>query len=307
LEDFTFEAGKEYDLLVEYFEPEGNAKVKLVWDMMVKDNWKKQIDEAVEVARESELAMVFAGIHEGEFQDRALLGLPGHQEELIKAVASTGKPTVVVLVGGSAITMSNWMDEVDAIMMAWYPGENGGKALAQVLLGDENPAGRLPITFPIHEAQCPLYYNHKPTGRGDDYYNLTGQPLFPFGYGMSYTSFEYTDLTFSKQNIAPEESVRISCTIKNIGELAGEEVVQLYIRDELASVSRPIKELKGFQRILLEAGQKKQINFQLSPEALSILNQEMKRVVEPGTFRIMIGASSKDIRLRGRLVVEGRR
>jgi beta-glucosidase len=303
LVDVAFEAGKEYDLKLEFYEAEGNVKFKLVWDATVEENWRRQISDAVVAARLSEVAVVAAGIHEGEFQDRALLGLPGRQEELIRAVAATGKPTVVVLVGGSAITMSNWINDVDGILLAWYPGENGGHALADVLFGDANPAGRLPITFPVHEAQCPLYYNHKPTGRGDDYYNLTGQPLFPFGYGLSYTSFEYSDLTFSKNTIGRDETVQISCALKNTGQTAGDEVVQLYIKDELASVARPVKELKGFQRISLAAGEQKSVTFALGPEELSMLNKEMERIVEPGDFRIMIGASSKDIRLRGILVV----
>lgn len=303
LEDFAFEAGREYNLQLEFFEPEGNARLKLVWDITVEDNWRRQIDEAVEAARESEVAVIVAGIHEGEFQDRALLGLPGRQEALIRAVAATGKPTVVVLIGGSAITMSSWMDEVDGILLAWYPGENGGHALTDILFGKESPAGRLPITFPVHEGQCPLYYNHKPTGRGDDYYNLTGQPLFPFGYGLSYTSFEYSDLAFQKNPIGREETVAVTCSVKNTGQVAGDEVVQLYIRDELASVSQPVKELKGFQRIALGAGEQRSITFELGPAELSMLNKEMQRVVEPGTFRVMIGASSKDIRLRGILEV----
>ncbi|MCB0558975.1 MAG: glycoside hydrolase family 3 C-terminal domain-containing protein [Phaeodactylibacter sp.] len=304
LEDFDFEAGREYNLKLEFFEPEGNARFKLVWDATVDENWRRQIGEAVEAARESEVAVVVAGIHEGEFQDRARLGLPGRQEELIRAVAATGKPTAVVLVGGSAITMSAWMNEVDGILLAWYPGENGGNALADILFGKESPAGRLPITFPVHEGQCPLYYNHKPTGRGDDYYNLTGQPLFPFGYGLSYTSFDYSGLTFSKNSIGREETVAVTCSVKNTGQVAGDEVVQLYIRDELASVSRPVKELKGFQRISLEPGGQRSITFELGPEELSMLNKEMQRVVEPGKFRVMIGASSKDIRLRGILEVK---
>lgn len=304
LNAFTFEAGRTYDLKLEFFEPEGNVKFRLVWDATVENKADQQIAEAVAAARESDVAVVVAGIHEGEFQDRALLGLPGRQKELIRAVAATGKPTAVVLIGGSAITMSDWMDEVESILLAWYPGENGGNALADVLFGDENPAGRLPITFPVHEAQCPLYYNHKPTGRGDDYYNLTGQPLFPFGFGLSYTSFEYSDLTFDQNPIDTDGSVRVTCSVKNTGAVPGEEVVQLYLRDELASVARPVKELKGFQRITLAPGEQTTVTFELGPEELSMLNKEMERVVEPGTFRIMIGASSKDIRLRGILGVE---
>lgn len=304
LKEFSFEEGKTYDIKIEFFESAGNTKIKLVWDANIKNEWEQQIADAVAVAKKSDVAVVFAGIHEGEFRDRALLALPGHQEALIKAVAKTGKPTVVVLVGGSAITMSNWINDVDGVLMAWYAGENGGNGFADILFGDENPAGRLPITFPVDEAQCPLYYNNKPTGRGDNYHNLTGQPLFPFGYGLSYTAFEYSNIEFSKNNIAPDETVKINCTITNNGTKAGDEVVQLYIRDELASVSRPIKELKGFKRITLKAGESQKVTFELDSEALSMLDKDMHRLVEAGDFRIMIGASSKDIRLRKILTVK---
>lgn len=304
LKEFNFVEGQEYDIKIEFYESAGNAKFKLVWNAEVEQKWEQQIKEAVAAAQKSDVAVVFAGIHEGEFRDRALLALPGHQEALIKAVAQTGKPTVVVLVGGSAITMANWINEVDGIIMAWYAGENGGNGFADILFGDENPAGRLPITFPVDEAQCPLYYNNKPTGRGDNYHNLTGQPLFPFGFGLSYTTFEYSDLTFSKNHINPNETVSISCTVKNTGKYDGDEVVQLYIRDELSSVARPIKELKGFKRVSIKAGASKKVTFKLEPEALSMLDKDLKRVVEPGDFRIMIGTSSKDIKLRGILTVK---
>ncbi|MCB4808927.1 glycoside hydrolase family 3 C-terminal domain-containing protein [Tamlana sp. 62-3] len=304
LKEFYFVEGKEYDVKIEFFESAGNAKFKFIWDADVTQEWEQQIKDAVTAAEKSDVAVVFAGIHEGEFRDRALLALPGHQEALIKAVAATGKPTVVVLVGGSAITMANWKNDVDGIIMAWYAGENGGNGFADILFGDENPAGRLPITFPVDEAQCPLYYNNKPTGRGDNYHNLTGQPLFPFGYGLSYTSFEYSNIEFSKNNMAPNESIEVTCTITNSGKLDGEEVVQLYIRDELSSVAQPIKSLKGFQRIALKSGESKTVTFTLDSEALSMLDINLKRVVEPGDFRIMIGASSKDIRLRKILTVK---
>lgn len=304
VKEFDFEEGKEYDIKIEFFEAAGNTKVKLVWDAFAKNEWEQQIAEAVAAAEKSDVAVVVAGIDEGEFRDRALLALPGHQEALIKAVAKTGKPTVVVLVGGSAITMANWINDVDGIMMAWYAGENGGNGFADVLFGDDNVAGRLPITFPVDEAQCPLYYNNKATGRGDNYHNLTGQPLFPFGYGLSYTSFEYSDLEFSKNNINADETVQVSFTVKNTGVVAGDEVVQLYIRDELSSVSRPIKELKGFNRVSLKAGKSQKITFDLGYDELSMLGKDLKRLVETGDFRIMIGASSKDIRLRGILNVK---
>ena len=199
--------------------------------------------------------------------------------------------------------MNNWLKNVPAILDVWYPGEDGGSAVADVLFGDYNPAGRLPITFPVFEGQLPLVYNHKPTGRGDDYNNLTGQPLFPFGYGLSYTTFEYSDLTLAKNNIGATDSTIISCKITNSGKVAGDEVVQLYVHDEFASVARPITELKGFQRIHLQAGESKTVRFIVNPEMLSMLDINLKKIVEPGDFRMMLGASCKDIRLRGILSV----
>jgi len=166
------------------------------------------------------------------------------------------------------------------------------------LFGDTSPSGRLPITYPIHEGQLPLIYNHKPTGRGDDYINLTGQPLFPFGFGLSYTTFEYSGLTFNKKEVAKNEPVRATFKVKNTGKYDGDEVVQLYIRDVLASVAQPIIALKDFQRLHLKAGEEKTCSFTITPEMLSLINADVKRVVEPGDFRILIGASSKDIRLR---------
>ena len=190
------------------------------------------------------------------------------------------------------------MNEVPAILDVWYPGNEGGHAVADVLFGDYNPAGRLPITFPVAEAQLPLYYNHKPTGRADDYMNLTGHPLFPFGYGLSYTDFAYSDINLSKTEIKATEIIDVRFKLKNTGVYAGDEVVQLYIRDLFASVARPVMELKGFQRIHLKAGESKQITFKITPELLSMLDINLQQIVEPGEFRIMIGASSRHIHLR---------
>jgi len=209
-----------------------------------------------------------------------------------------GRPVVVVLIGGSAITMNTWIDNVSSIVDAWYPGEEGGHAVADVLFGEYNPAGRLPITFPVFEGQLPLVYNHKPTGRSDDYVNLSGQPLFPFGFGLSYSSFQYSNLRFDKKRFSKSDSIRVSLTIKNTSNREGEEVVQLYVRDLISSVAQPVKSLKGFQRVFLKAGQEREVSFRIGSETLSILNGEMHWVVEPGDFRIMIGSSSSDIRLR---------
>jgi beta-glucosidase len=199
--------------------------------------------------------------------------------------------------------MRNWIDDVDGIVDVWYPGDDGGNAVADVLFGDYNPAGRLPITFPIFEGQLPMYYNHKPTGRVDDYIHLTGKPLFPFGYGLSYTTFEYSDLKFSSKRFAKSDSVTVSFNVTNTGNYAGDEVVQLYVRDLLSSVVRPVKELKGFKRIHLNKGETKKVTFNITPEMLSMLDINLKRIVEPGDFRIMIGASSNDIRLRDIITV----
>ena len=303
LTDYYFQQGKKYKLRVEFFEPNGNAHIKLVWNIGVKNDWKAKIREAVTAASKADMAVIVTGITEGEFQDRAMLSLPGHQEELINQIAATGKPVVVVLTGGSAITMHHWLDKVKSVLDVWYPGEEGGHAVAAVLFGDENPAGRLPISFPQHEAQLPLVYNHKPTGRGDDYNNLSGLPLFPFGFGLSYTQFTYTDLKFDRDIIAAQDTTWVHFTLQNTGKAGGDEVVQLYVRDLLSSVSRPVMELKGFQRIHLLPGQSKQVSFKITPDLLSMYNAAMQTVVEPGDFRIMIGASSRDIRLKKNLTV----
>ncbi len=255
------------------------------------------------VARRSQVAVVVAGLEEGEFRDRALLSLPGHQEELIERVAATGRPTIVVLVGGGAVTMSRWLDRVPAVVDSWYSGEMGGRAVADVLFGDYDPAGRLPTTWPMFEGQLPLYYNHKPTGRGDDYLDLTGQPLFPFGYGLSYTTFEYSALSIESPEIAPTGSTTVRCRVTNGGSRAGDEVVQLYVRDLLASVARPVMQLAGFQRLHLTPGESREVVFTVGREQLQMLGRDLRWVVEPGTFRLLIGASSRDIRLRGDLVV----
>ena len=303
LADVVLQAGSTHALTLEYFESTGNARLRLVWDAGLADDWRAQSDSAAALARLSDVAIVVAGIEEGEFRDRALLELPGHQEELIAAVAATGTPTVVVLVGGSAITMSHWLDRVDAVLDVWYPGEQGGNAVADVLFGDANPAGRLPITFPVAAGQLPLSYDHEPTGRGDDYVDLTGQPLFPFGYGLSYTTFAYSALAVTPDTIGPRDTATVVCRIRNSGARAGDEVVQLYLHDEVASVARPVMALAGFTRVHLDAGEEREVRFTLPPERLRLFDRTGRWVVEPGDFRVMIGASSKDIRLRGVLVV----
>jgi beta-glucosidase len=306
LEEVAFEPGSTHAIRVEYFESTGNARVKLVWDAGVRgeDELRASIDSAVRIAAASEVAVVVAGIEEGEFRDRALLSLPGHQEELIRAVAATGTPVVVLLVAGSAVTMTEWIDSVGAVAQVWYPGDEGGHAVADILFGEESPAGRLPFTVPMHEGQLPLTYDHKPTGRGDDYLDLTGQPLFPFGYGLSYTTFAYSNLRITPDTINADGTVTVAATITNTGSRAGDEVVQLYLRDLLASVTRPVMQLAGFTRIHLAPGEQAEVSFRVAREHLQFLDADLHWVMEPGVVRVMVGASSRDIRLRGELVIQ---
>jgi len=240
--------------------------------------------------------VVFVGIVEGEGRDRAVLDLPGLQEMLIEEVLKTGTPTVVVLIAGSAVT-GDWIKKVPAIIQAWYPGQEGGLAIADFLFGDYNPAGRLPFTWPHYVGQLPLYYNHKPTGRGYDYVDMTGKPLFPFGHGLSYTRFKYSDLSIKVDEDVGK--VKVSFMVENVGDREGDEIVQLYIHDQIASVARPVKELKRFKRITLKPGERRTITFTLEPKDLAFLDRDMRRVVEPGAFEALVGSSSEDIRLKG--------
>jgi len=294
--------GTSHRVRLEYFEATGNARLKLLWDAGIVDRQPAQIAGAVALARTSDVAVIVAGIEEGEFRDRAMLGLPRKQEVLIRAVAATGTPVVVVLVGGSAITMP-WIEHVGAVLDVWYPGQEGGHAVADVLFGRVNPAGRLPLTFPMHEGQVPLHYAHKPTGRGDDYLDLTGHPLFPFGHGLSYSSFTYRDLHVEVRPATDSIALRVSLGVQNTGARSGDEVVQLYLRDVLASVARPIQELAGFTRISLAAGASQRVTFDVKRSQLQFLDASMKLVEEPGVWRVMVGGSSRDIRLREEVTV----
>ena len=262
------------------------------------------IDEAVRIARASDVAVVAAGVEEGEGRDRSDIRLPGRQAELIRRVAATGKPTVVVIYGGSAVEMSDWIDDADAVLLAWYPGEEGGHGVADVLWGDADPSGRLPVTFPLAAGQLPLVYNHKPTGRFDGYLDLPGDPLFPFGFGLSYAEFRYSGLTVEPAEIPPEGKARIVCGVMNVGKRPGVEVVQLYLRDRLASVVRPVIELKGSRKVRLQAGESATVAFELGPDELAMLDAGMREVVEAGEFEVLVGSSSRDIRLKGLLIVK---
>ncbi|CAH0243045.1 Xylan 1,4-beta-xylosidase [Pedobacter sp. Bi27] len=299
---FHFEKNKEYAIKVEFYEPKGNGKIKLIWDYNIKKS--NEIADAVAAAKNNDAIVFVAGIKEGEFLDRAMLNLPGNQEMLLEELAKTGKPIIVVLTGGSAINMQPWLNKVNAVLDVWYPGEAGGSAIADVLLGKVNPSGKLPITYPIDESQLPLVYNHKPTGRGDDYNNLSGEPLFPFGYGLSYTNFSYHNLKFNRKSIAKNENANLSFELKNTGNYDGEEVVQLYMRPLLSKLAQPVLALRAFQRVHLKVGETKVISFKLDKEVLQTLNINNVWEVAPGEYRIMIGSSSKSLYLKDNLTVK---
>ena len=236
----------------------------------------------------------------GEGFDRATLSLLGKQEELIKAVAATGKPLVIVYIEGRPLLMNQASEVANALLTAWYPGEQGGKAIASILFGDANPSGRLPVSIPRSVGQLPVYYSQ---GRVRDYMDEKAAPLYPFGYGLSYTTFAYSDLAVTPLS-ASSDSVRVSLTLTNSGQRSGDEVVQLYLSDRAASVSQPPLQLRAFKKVCLDAGESRRVEFTLGFDELSLINADMKRVVEPGDFDILVGASSQDIRLRTKFTVK---
>jgi beta-glucosidase len=264
-----------------------------------------EIDKAVEAAKKAEVAIVVVGecnMGDGEMREVASLDLPGLQEDLIKAVQATGTPTIVVLINGRALSIPWEAEHVPAILDAWNCGEQGGNAVADVLFGDYNPSGRLAVTFPRHVGQLPCYYNYSIAKLGAmrrGYTDMSPYPLYEFGYGLSYTNFEYSDFKIAEKTIKQNGKAHVSVTVKNTGKLAGDEVVQLYIRDLITSVYRPVIELKGFTKISLQPGESKTVGFELTSNELMMLDRKMKWVVEPGTFRVMVGRSSKDIKFTG--------
>lgn len=269
-------------------------------------------EDALEAAKKSDVVIVVVGERSGlspcdisgEGRDRASLRLPGVQEELVKALCETGKPVIVVLVNGRPLSLGWIADNCSAILEAWLPGEEGGNAVADVLFGDYNPSGKLPISFPEEVGQIPLHYNRKPMSLGG-YVFTSSKPLFPFGHGLSYTKFEYSSLCITPEKVGPAGKVAISFRVKNVGARVGNEVVQLYICDEVASVSRPIKELKGFKKVELKPGEERAVTFNLSMDQVAFYDRYMRFVVEPGTFKVMVGRSSEDIRLNGKFEVVG--
>ena len=263
----------------------------------------RRIAEAVEVARASQVAIVVVGDNEmtareayaeNHLGDRADIDLPGHQSELVQAVVGTGTPTVLVLTTGRPASIPELVDRVPAILQTWYLGQETGTAVAEVLFGDVNPGGKLPVSIARHVGQLPVYYSRKPSAlRG--YVFDTTEPLFPFGFGLSYTTFTYSNLRITPTHIPANGRVTVSVDVTNTGSRAGDEVVQLYIRDHVSLATRPLKQLRGFQRVQVEPGQSRSVTFELGPEHLSYHGVDMERVVEPGRFDVMVGGSSVDL------------
>jgi len=271
--------------------------------------------EAVAAAKQADVAVLVlgeAGDMSGEAASRANIDLPGVQQQLLEAVHATGTPVVLVVMSGRPLTIPWAAEHVSAILESWFLGVETGPALAAVLFGDVSPSGKLPVTFPRSVGQIPLYYNHKNTGRptGPDKYtskytDLPVTPLFPFGHGLSYTTFGYSDLRLSAPRIGPAGTLKVSVTVTNTGAREGAEVVQLYVHDEVASVTRPVRALAGFRRISLKPGEARTVDFQLSAKELGLYNRDMKFVVEPGKFRVFAGGSSVG-GLEGEFEVGGR-
>jgi beta-glucosidase len=274
---------------------------------------REGFDEAVRVARAADVVVLAIGegeIMSGEAASRATLDLPGVQLDLAKAVVGTGKPVAAILFNGRPLAVGELVDAVPAVLEAWFPGTQGGAALSDVLFGDVNPGGKLPATFPRAVGQVPIYYNHKSTGRPADptnrytskYVDMPVTPLFPFGFGLSYTSFTVSDLQLSASSIRRDGQLGAAATVRNTGTRAGDEVVQLYIQDVASSVTRPVRELRGFKRVSLAPGASRRVEFLLTPAELGFHDRQMRFVVEPGAFKVWVGTSSVN-RLEGNFTV----
>jgi beta-glucosidase len=261
---------------------------------------RARIQEAVKVARQADLVLLAIGTNESvsreawadnHLGDVADVGLMSNQDDLLRAMLDTGKPVVALLINGRPLAIPLVADRVPAVIEAWYAGQEGGTAIAEVLFGDVNPGGKLPVTFPRHTGQLPVYYNRRPTSFRS-HLDLTREPLWPFGFGLSYTTFRLDELRVASPTIAPDGRTEVTVRVTNTGKRVGDEVVQLYIRDQVSSVTRPVKELRGFARVTLQPGASQIVRFTLGPEALSLIDRRMQRVVEPGRFDVMVGTSA---------------
>lgn len=288
-----------------------SAKLTYAQGATVKDTLTNGFADAVNAAKNADAVVMVLGEtwdFSGEAKSRSDISLPGKQEELFKAVKATGKPVIVVLMAGRPLVFNTIAAQADAVVYAWLLGDQGGNAIADVLFGDYNPSGKLPISFPRNVGQIPIFYNHYNTGRpvtksGDiryksAYIDVSNDPQYAFGHGLSYTTFSYSNLKLSSTTINQKESVKVSFTLTNTGKVEGEEVAQLYIQDTVASVVRPVKELRDFAKVKLKPGESKEISFELSPEKLAFYQEEKGWITEPGEFKVMVGAASNDIKLK---------
>ena len=277
----------------------------------IEDSSHNGFDEAIATAQKADVVIISVGEKRdmsGEAKSRSNIHLPGVQEELIKAIYNFGKPVVVLISAGRPLIFNWTADHVQSILYTWWLGDEAGNAIADVVFGDYNPSGKLPMTFPLTEGQLPIYYNHFNTGRPAEndsdrfyrsaYIDLSIHPKFPFGYGLSYTNFKYDNLKLSSAKISSGKTIDVSFTLTNTGKYSGEEVVQLYLKDEVAVPVRPVKELKDFKKIFLQPGESKLVTFKIDKEKLSFYDEKLQWITQPGTFDLMIGSSSDDIRLK---------
>ncbi len=308
--EVVVEKDKQYDIMVEYYEGGNNASVHLEWQL---EKPAKVFDKkAVELAKKADVAMIFVGMSpdwEGEGFDRENMDLPGAQDELIQAVSKVNKNTIVVINSGTPITMIKWLDNVPAVIQAWYLGQETGNAMADVVFGDYNPSGKLPVTFPVKYEDNPAFDSYlKDKDKavmeeglyvGYRYYDSKNvKPLFPFGFGLSYTKYKYSDMKIISDNWATDNIVKVSVKITNIGKVAGSEIVQLYVKDIQSSLDRPEKELKGFTKVDLKPDESKTVTMELNKRSFSFYDDKAKSwVAEKGEFEIILGSSSRDIRL----------
>lgn len=288
-----------------------NTKLLYAKGCEIEGTNKDGFAEAVETAKQADVVILSIGERHdmsGEAKSRSDIHIPGVQEDLVKAIQATGKPVIVLINAGRPLVFNYTADNVPAILYTWWLGTEAGNAIANVLFGDYNPSGKLPMTFPREVGQVPIYYNHFSTGRPakdenarnyvSAYIDLKNSPKFPFGYGLSYTTFDYSGLKLSSTKIKSNETLKVSFQLKNTGKVAGEEVAQLYLKDKFGSVVRPILELRDFQKVKLNAGESKTIEFTIDKEKLSFYNNKLEWGTEPGDFEVMIGTSSADIKLR---------
>ncbi len=317
---WSIDMGDEKDIISLYEGMEQQAgKINLQYarGCAIDDSSEAGFAEAVQTALTCDLVIMAMGERAdmtGEAKSKSNIHLPGVQEKLIQAIVATGKPVVVILMAGRPMVFNWTADHVPAILYSWWLGDQAGNAIADVLFGRYNPSGKLPITFPRTEGQIPIYYNYLNTGRPAStetdlnyrsaYIDLPNSPQYAFGHGLSYTTFSYSNLKISKKEINSEESFTVSFDLKNTGQYAGEEVVQLYLRDLVAQPVRPVKELKDFQKVMLKPGETKTLTFTIDREKLSFYNDKLQWIVQPGEFKLMIGSASDDIRLEGMLNYE---